>query len=209
MEISSVVPHSYPWESFLRLCTKHLVVRHASGLSALLAKSFFYLPYLSSIHKKANCITIFWAGHLHTLESYHFQNIWATCLPHKGGASRQVPCPRIQQANLPACSPQPPRNAEHQAGKLWIPFFKVFSYDSTRGLNPRSTNCKVDALTTMPWCWFIIDTSLQPSRENSSKVHFSRTQYTDNHEVQTCVHCFHNGSFNLLDIANKFILNQG
>ena len=39
-----------------------------------------------------------------------------------------MPCPRTQQANLSACSPQPPINAERQAGKLWIPFFKVFWY---------------------------------------------------------------------------------
>ena len=61
-----------------------------------------------------------------------------------------MPCPRTQQANLPACSPQPPLNAERQAGKLRMPFFKVFWYDSTRGMNPRSTDCEADALTTMP-----------------------------------------------------------
>ena len=59
-----------------------------------------------------------------------------------------MPCPRTQQANLLACSPQPPLNAERQAGKLWIAFFKVFWYDSTRGMNPRSTDCKADTLTT-------------------------------------------------------------
>ena len=68
----------------------------------------------------------------------------------KAEASPKVPCPRTQQANFPACSPQPPLNAECQAGKLWIPFFKVFWYDSTRGLNPRSTDCEADALTTTP-----------------------------------------------------------
>ena len=36
----------------------------------------------------------------------------------KAEASRLVPCPRTQQANLPACSPQPPLNAECQAEKL-------------------------------------------------------------------------------------------
>ena len=50
----------------------------------------------------------------------------------KAEMSREVPCPRTQQANLPACSQQAGRQAE----KLWIPFFKVFCYDSTRGLNP-------------------------------------------------------------------------
>ena len=36
----------------------------------------------------------------------------------KVGASHKVPCPRTQQANLPACFPQPPINAERQAAKL-------------------------------------------------------------------------------------------
>ena len=43
-------------------------------------------------------------------------------------ASRQVASQRTQQAHLPGCSPQPILNAESQAGKLWIPFFKVFWY---------------------------------------------------------------------------------
>ena len=92
----------------------------------------FYLPYLSSIHEKASCIAILWTGSPHSLGSCLFRGLWATCLPHKGGASRKVPCPRTQQANLPACFPQPPLNAERQAGKLRIPFFKVFWYDSTK-----------------------------------------------------------------------------
>ena len=52
--------------------------------------------------------------------------------------------------NLPACSPQPLLNAERQAEKLRMPFFKVFWYDSTRGMNPRFTDCEADALTTTP-----------------------------------------------------------
>ena len=43
-----------------------------------------------------------------------------------------------------------PLNAEHQAGKLWMPIFTVFWYVSTRGLNPRSTTFKADAPTTTP-----------------------------------------------------------
>ena len=86
----------------------------------------FYLPYLSSIHEKANYIAILWTGSPHSLASCLFRGFWATCLSHKGGASRKVPCPRTQQANLPACSPQPPLNAERQAGKLRMPFLKSF-----------------------------------------------------------------------------------
>ena len=42
-----------------------------------------------------------------------------------------MPCPRTQQANLPACSPHPPLNAERQAGKQWIPYF-LKSFGMTR-----------------------------------------------------------------------------
>ena len=31
-----------------------------------------------------------------------------------------------------------------------MPFFKVFWYDSTRGMNPRSTDYEAEALTTTP-----------------------------------------------------------
>ena len=48
----------------------------------------FYLPYLSSIHEKASCIAILWTGSPHSLGSCLFRGLWATCLPHKGGASR-------------------------------------------------------------------------------------------------------------------------
>ena len=79
---------------------------------------FFYLPYLSSIHEKANCIALFWTVCPHSLGSCYFRNVWTTCFPHEGGASREVPCSKTQQASLPACAPQPPINAERQAGKL-------------------------------------------------------------------------------------------
>ena len=118
-----------------------------NGFTVFFYFIFLYLPYLFSIHEKANCIAMFWTERPHSLGSCHFR---VTCLPHKGGASRQVPCPRTQQANLPACSPQPPINAERQAGKPLIPFFKVFWYNSTRGMNPRSTDCEADAPTNTP-----------------------------------------------------------
>ena len=36
----------------------------------------------------------------------------------KVGVSRQVPCYKTREANLPVCSSQPPLNAERQAEKL-------------------------------------------------------------------------------------------
>ena len=64
-------------------------------------------------------------------------------------ASHQLPCPRTQQASLPACPPQYPLCPERQAGKLLILFFKFFD-DSTKEMNPRSTDCETGALTTRP-----------------------------------------------------------
>ena len=53
-----------------------------------------------------------------------------------GVAIFEVSGPPVFHIKAGACSLQPPINAERQAGKLWIPFFKVFWYDSTRGMNP-------------------------------------------------------------------------
>ena len=43
---------------------------------------FFILPYLSSVHEKANYIAIFWTGRSYSLGSCHFKTVWATCLRH-------------------------------------------------------------------------------------------------------------------------------
>ena len=107
---------------------------------------FFYLSYLSSIHVEANCIAIFWAGLRHSFKSCYFRVVWDTCLPHKGGGVSLSVLPKdttrelagLFSTTFPKC----------RAGKLWIPFFKVVWYDSTRGLNPRSTDCEADALIT-------------------------------------------------------------
>ena len=63
-----------------------------------------------------------------------------TCLLHENGG--------IPLSALPACSSHYPYCAERQAGKL--PFFTVFWRDSTWEINPCSTDCEVDALTTTP-----------------------------------------------------------
>ena len=118
----------------------------------------FYLPYLSSIHEKANCIAIFWTGRPHSLRSCHLRCVWATCLPLKGGGVPLSALPKDTTSELAACSPQPSPNVERQAGKQWIPFLKVIWYDSTGGLNPKPNDCEADALITTP--------SRRSSREN-------------------------------------------
>ena len=59
-----------------------------------------------------------------------------------------MPCSRTKQENLPACSTQPPPKCRAPSRQAVNTIFKVFLYDSTRGLNPRSTYCEADALTT-------------------------------------------------------------
>ena len=67
-----------------------------------------------------------------------------------------VTLPKTQQVNLPTCSPQPPINAERQEGKLWTLFFKVFWHNLTSKINPRSTDCEADYLTTIPSRQFVM-----------------------------------------------------
>ena len=49
-------------------------------MRTLICFFLFYLPYLSSIHEKANCIAILWTGNPHSLGSCYFRGLWATCL---------------------------------------------------------------------------------------------------------------------------------
>ena len=61
------------------------------GWRILISREFFcfcflfYLPFLSSIREKANCIAILWAVSPHSLGSCLSRGLWATCLQHKGG----------------------------------------------------------------------------------------------------------------------------
>ena len=112
-----------------------------------------------------------------------------------------MPCPRTQQANLPACCPQLSLNAERQAGKLRMPFFKVFWYDSTRGMNPRSTDCKADALTTTPSRRF------QQWREEVDRkpVHVSLGNLLSTHNLLLILDSNKLATFSYLDSAQNYI----
>ena len=37
------------------------------------------------LHSEANYFAIFWIGRQYSLGSFHFRDVWATGLPHKGG----------------------------------------------------------------------------------------------------------------------------
>ena len=113
---------------------------------------FFCFPYLSSIHKKANCIAIFWTERPHSLGSCRFRSVSAICLSHTAGGVPLSALPKDTTSELaglfsticPKCR-APTREAVYTI------------FDSTRELNPRSTNLEADALTTTPsrrWTFF-------------------------------------------------------
>ena len=77
---------------------------------------------------------------------------YATCMPHKDGG---VPLSVLHKDTTSKHAGLFSTlltffYAERQARKQWIPFFKVFCYYSTRGMNARSTECEADASTTTP-----------------------------------------------------------
>ena len=63
----------------------HQSLAYNTACSAIVCLYCLYCSYLFSIHEKANCIAIFWTVSPHSLGSCHFRDVWATCLPHKGG----------------------------------------------------------------------------------------------------------------------------
>ena len=98
----------------------------------------FYLFAIFILHPRESefyCYIL--AGGPHSLRSCHFEMSEPQedrCLPHKGGSVPLSASRKDTTTNLPACSQQPPLNAERQAKKLWIPFLKLFWYESTRGI---------------------------------------------------------------------------
>ena len=110
----------------------------------------FYLPFLSSIHEKANCIAILWTGSPHSLGSCLFRGLWATCLPHKGGGVPLSALPKDTASELAGLFSTTSHKCRAPSREAIDTIFKVFWYDLTRGMNPRSTDCEADALTTTP-----------------------------------------------------------
>ena len=111
---------------------------------------FFYICHICSPFTRKRIVLLYFGRNARTRLGVAISELSGPPVFHiELEASRYVPCPRTQQANLLAYSPQPSLNAERQVGKLQI-FFKVFWYDSTKGLIPRSAECEADALITTP-----------------------------------------------------------
>ena len=62
-------------------------------------------------------------------------------------------CPRTHLASLPACYSHYPYVLSTKQVSCEYHFFKVFWYDLTWEMNPRSTDCEADAVTTIPSRW--------------------------------------------------------
>ena len=128
-------------------CTQ--VFSKSRFLRSLKFNGFFYLPYLSSIHKRANYIAMFWTVCPHTLGSYCFRDVWATCLLHKDGGVPLSALPKgttCEPAGLFTTTSLKCRAPSRDAVDIIVVW-----YDTTRGMNPKSTDCEANALTTTPW----------------------------------------------------------
>ena len=128
-------------------------------------------------------------GRPHSLGRCHLRGVWATCLPHKGGGVPLSALLKDITIKLPDCFPHLV-NAEREAGKQWIPFFKVFWYGPTRGLNPRSTDYEADALTTMHLPWLnsiIINSSI--IFEETSVIYLAKLQTVTLFDRSKQCHC--------------------
>ena len=111
---------------------------------------FFYLPYLLSSHEKVNCIAIFSTGRPQSFGSCLFQGVWATCLPHKGGGVPLSALPKDTTSELAGLFSTTSLKCRAPSREAVDTIFKVFRYHSTRGMNPKSTDCEAEALTTTP-----------------------------------------------------------
>ena len=90
---------------------------------------------------RKRCIVTFWTVSPHSLGSCHFRVI---CLLNEGALPKDT---TSELASLFLTISHKCRAPRREAMDT---IFKVFWYDSARGMNPRSTDCEADALTTTP-----------------------------------------------------------
>ena len=107
-----------------------------------------YLPYLSFIHEKVNCIAMLWTVCLHSLGSCYFQGVWANCFPHKGGGVPLSALPKDTTSEFAGLFSTTYHKCRAPSREAIDTIFKVLWCDLARGMNPTSTDCKADALTT-------------------------------------------------------------
>ena len=74
----------------------------------------------------------------------------ATCLPHKGGGVPLSALPKNTTSELAGLFSTTFHKCRAPRREAVDTIYKVVWYGSTRGVNPKSTDCKADALTTTP-----------------------------------------------------------
>ena len=88
-----------------------------------------YLPYLSSIHEKANCIAMFWTVSPHSLGSCHFR---VTCLPHKRWGVPFSALPKDTTSELAGLFSTTSHKCRAPSREAVDTIFKSLWYDSIR-----------------------------------------------------------------------------
>ena len=110
-------------------------------------QDFFFICHIYPPFMRKRCIAMFWTVSPHSLGSCHFR---VTCLPHKGGGVPLSALPKDTTSELAGLFSTISHKCRAPSREAVDTIFKVFSYDSTRGMNPRSTDCEAKALTTTP-----------------------------------------------------------
>ena len=109
--------------------------------------TFFLICYIYPPFTRNRCILMFWSVSPHSLGSCHFR---VTCLPHKGRGVPLSSLPKDTTSELAGLFSTTSHKCRSPSREAIDNIFKVFWYNSTRGMNSRSTDCKADALTTTP-----------------------------------------------------------
>ena len=112
---------------------------------------YLFIFFICPDFETANCIAVFWTGSPHSLGRYHFRNVWATCLSHKGGVVPLSALPKDTTSELAGLFSTTFLFLKCRAqSKETVDTSFLYSFGMTRqkGTNLRSTDCKADALTT-------------------------------------------------------------
>ena len=98
-----------------------------SNQEELFNLTFFFIYHIYPLFTRKRIASLYFGRDVRTNFGLAISEVSGPPVFHiKVGASVKCLAQEHNKRIFPACSPQPPLNAERQAGKLWIPFLKVF-----------------------------------------------------------------------------------
>ena len=126
-------------------------IKHLLSTIALYSSFFYFIYHIYPPFRRKRIVSLCLGRYVCTCLGVAISEVFGPSVFHiKVG--RPIKC-LAQEHNKQTCRlvlHNLPLNAKRHAGKLWISFFKVFWYDPTRGINPRSADCEANALIITP-----------------------------------------------------------